>query len=71
MMIIIQSLGTRVLFRLLSEKRVTSALRSNLRLRYGRSNVRVSCSATYSHGTWRVSVWILGKKEVVLIRKHR
>lgn len=37
----------------LSEKRITTAVRENLRLKYGYSNVNVTCSANFLNGIWK------------------
>ena len=44
-------LGERRPLEQLSEKRITSCVRENLRVAYG-GDIKVSCSATYQDGEW-------------------
>lgn len=46
-------LGKNKLMSKLGEKRITKAVRENLRLKYGYLNVEVSCSAYFVNGIWQ------------------
>jgi len=46
----------------LSEKRITKAVRKNLRSKYGDINVKVSCKAFFFEGMWLGECEIVGKK---------
>ena len=54
----IPGLGTNVPFKLLSEKRVTKAVRDALRTLYGADRVAVSCDAHVSGEQWSGRCWI-------------
>jgi len=46
----------------LSEKRVTKAVRKNLRSEYGDINTKVSCTAFFLRGMWYGKCEIIGKE---------
>jgi hypothetical protein len=49
----LMGLGVVTNLALLSEKRVTTAVRKDLRKHYGPENVEVSCGAKLAEGRWR------------------
>ena len=64
----IPGLGSLVPFSQLSEKRVTMAVRDNLKASFGPSNVEVSCSASFKGGSWRGHCLINGKHYSYTVR---
>jgi len=44
----------------LSEKRISTAVRNNLRLEYGKINVKVPCNPSLLKGTWNGKCTIKG-----------
>ncbi len=57
---VLPGLGRNKPFKYLSEKRITQATRKALRKTYGKSSVKVSCSATFNNGRWRGKCRIQG-----------
>ena len=55
-------LGKIKAFPQLSEKRITKAVREELRRKYGESRVEVSCTALFHEGCWRGRCEIDGSK---------
>jgi hypothetical protein len=49
----IAGLGKITAFAQLSEKRITKAVREDLRKKYGEPRVEVSCTALFRDGCWR------------------
>ena len=57
---VIPGLGRNKPIKDLSEKRITKATREALRKKYGKSSVKVSCSAKFNNGRWRGKCKIQG-----------
>ena len=66
----IPGLGTIRRFEILSEKRVTSAIREKLRVKFGESQVHVTCKASFQDGFWKGQCEINGKSNSYIVKKE-
>ncbi|MFW6124317.1 MAG: hypothetical protein ACOC5G_03765 [Acidobacteriota bacterium] len=58
----IPGLGKYTSFEDLSQKRITKAVRQNLRKEFGNESVTVSCTASFVNGLWRGTCIINGQE---------